>query len=406
ELLKKLNLEELKEIEFINATSIDAAIKNYSILEKSLREKLGISLSSNNAVDLVTCKKGCASKLLYQIKSAVAVKNSVKTKEEKLRILKLEQDYNKDESFFKDSLHNNDVFDVENFKRSRPNSASSYPASVDSVLPVLPKFQFNNPSKKEFNEQQHRYFSELLRSKLKRGDTINITKTDDNKKFNISEKPNELKKKKNFNIKQLKTINQPEPFFVDNSELNTFIPNKKREIPLWDDATTLQSLTDSTNSAKFPFSSDFNGTNNFKEKLKADKEKLLQKKNIEKINKFFDEVNDFESKLNSIKKTKALLTRKRSNNNKEFLLNPSIDDANNASKKEGEEIDDTKFQETNCFNVEKDEEEKDESDEIKRFLASKAGLDSISHLKTIRKNAPSSAETKSLLKKQLGNIRV
>ncbi|KAJ3204680.1 RNA polymerase II subunit A C-terminal domain phosphatase, partial [Clydaea vesicula] len=275
-----------------------------------------------------------------------------------------------------------------------------------AVLPVLPKFQFNNPSKKEFNEQQHRYFSELLRSKLKRGDTINITKTDDNKKFNISEKPNELKKKKNFNIKQLKTINQPEPFFVDNSELNTFIPNKKREIPLWDDATTLQSLTDSTNSAKFSFSSDFNGTNNFKEKLKADKEKLLQKKNLEKINNFFDEVNDFESKLNSIKKTKAMLTRKKSNNNKEFLLNPSIEDANNASKKEDEEIDDTKFQETNCFNVEKDEEEKDESDEIKRFLASKAGLDSISHLKTIRKNAPSSAETKSLLKKQLGNIRI
>ena len=69
EVLYKLELiDDLDE--YMSGTSLEASIKNYTLAERILKERLGITLSSNEAFDLIQGRAGCAAKLLYQIKGA------------------------------------------------------------------------------------------------------------------------------------------------------------------------------------------------------------------------------------------------------------------------------------------------------------------------------------------------
>lgn len=70
ELLHHLRLEDQFQRDYINASSVEAIIKNFTSLETSLRQKLGIKISSNTAYELIHSKQGCAAKMLYQIKSS------------------------------------------------------------------------------------------------------------------------------------------------------------------------------------------------------------------------------------------------------------------------------------------------------------------------------------------------
>src|SRR4051812_39804613 len=86
ELLSRLKLEDQLNTDFKNTSTIDAAVKNFSSIERVLREKLGINLTTNEAINLITAKQGCAAKLLYQIKSAIV--NNPQTTKEFLKISK------------------------------------------------------------------------------------------------------------------------------------------------------------------------------------------------------------------------------------------------------------------------------------------------------------------------------
>lgn len=65
ELLHKYDLQDNFVTAFSKADNPEAAVKNFALLERTLRDKLGISLSSNFAFDLIKCRTGCAAKLLY-----------------------------------------------------------------------------------------------------------------------------------------------------------------------------------------------------------------------------------------------------------------------------------------------------------------------------------------------------
>lgn len=83
QVLYKLKLNDDFHIDFVNSTTTDAAIKNYSSLERLLREKLGISLTAGDAIDLITAKQGSAAKLLHLIKCAHLQKTQITSIEEK-----------------------------------------------------------------------------------------------------------------------------------------------------------------------------------------------------------------------------------------------------------------------------------------------------------------------------------
>ncbi|KAI8807069.1 hypothetical protein BJ742DRAFT_854688 [Cladochytrium replicatum] len=71
ELLHKLDLHNDLHA-FSKLRSVDAAIRNYTLAERILRDKLGIRLSSTLTYGLIKAQNGCASKLLYEIKCALA----------------------------------------------------------------------------------------------------------------------------------------------------------------------------------------------------------------------------------------------------------------------------------------------------------------------------------------------
>ncbi|KAI8928765.1 hypothetical protein BC831DRAFT_447306 [Entophlyctis helioformis] len=72
EVLQKLHVHDQLAAGYVNSASLDALIKNYTSLERTLRQKLDIKLSSNYALDIINGKRGAAAKLLYQIKSSAA----------------------------------------------------------------------------------------------------------------------------------------------------------------------------------------------------------------------------------------------------------------------------------------------------------------------------------------------
>ncbi|KAI9355938.1 hypothetical protein DFJ73DRAFT_824011 [Zopfochytrium polystomum] len=55
--------------QFTNSKTMEASIANFTVIERILRDKLGIKLSPNAAFDLITAKPGSAARLLYQIKA-------------------------------------------------------------------------------------------------------------------------------------------------------------------------------------------------------------------------------------------------------------------------------------------------------------------------------------------------
>jgi hypothetical protein len=72
EILTKLELTDTFPEQFSKSLHPASFVKNYSLIERILKDKLNIQLSSNEAFDLIQGKTGCAAKLLYQIKSAHA----------------------------------------------------------------------------------------------------------------------------------------------------------------------------------------------------------------------------------------------------------------------------------------------------------------------------------------------
>ena len=71
EVLDKLDLQDDFPKKFSSGQTLESYIKNYTLVERTLSDKLGLKLSSNEAFDLINGKSGSAAKLLYQIKSAV-----------------------------------------------------------------------------------------------------------------------------------------------------------------------------------------------------------------------------------------------------------------------------------------------------------------------------------------------
>lgn len=72
EILFKLDLQDDYSEAYSRASTLEAYIRNYTHAERTLKDKLGIRISSNEAFDLIQGKSGCAAKLLYQIKSSHA----------------------------------------------------------------------------------------------------------------------------------------------------------------------------------------------------------------------------------------------------------------------------------------------------------------------------------------------
>ena len=68
-LLEKLGVEEEGCKKYVKSDAIDALIKNYCCLEQTLRQKLEVRLTSQQALDIINRQPGSAQKLLYEIKS-------------------------------------------------------------------------------------------------------------------------------------------------------------------------------------------------------------------------------------------------------------------------------------------------------------------------------------------------
>ncbi|KAI8909472.1 hypothetical protein DFJ77DRAFT_472693 [Powellomyces hirtus] len=133
-----------------DADHSDAVVRNWTIVERVLREKLGVVVGSSDACELVRARPGAAAKLLYQIKSAV-------------------------------SAHG---FGLPVVPTLPPNSAKvtasefadqrrlpSYPSSPRVASPVVASFVERN-TKKAFEEHEHEAFARLLRDKLAKETTL------------------------------------------------------------------------------------------------------------------------------------------------------------------------------------------------------------------------------------------
>jgi len=76
EILKRYELIDPKLFEslFYNGHSQEIAIRNYSLLETGLIQKLGLKLKANRVYDIIQGKPGEAAKLLYDIKNSIEIK--------------------------------------------------------------------------------------------------------------------------------------------------------------------------------------------------------------------------------------------------------------------------------------------------------------------------------------------
>ncbi|ORX79042.1 hypothetical protein BCR32DRAFT_294674 [Anaeromyces robustus] len=76
EILKQYEIIDKKMFEslFYNGNSQEIAIRNYSLLETSLIQKLGLKLKANRVYDIIQGKPGEAAKLLYDIKTYIELK--------------------------------------------------------------------------------------------------------------------------------------------------------------------------------------------------------------------------------------------------------------------------------------------------------------------------------------------
>ncbi|KAJ3047149.1 aconitate hydratase, partial [Rhizophlyctis rosea] len=71
ELLHRYGLQDDFSSSFVNAATPDATIRNFTLVGKTLTDKLGFQLSSDSVRDLVVGKSGAATQLLHQIKTVL-----------------------------------------------------------------------------------------------------------------------------------------------------------------------------------------------------------------------------------------------------------------------------------------------------------------------------------------------
>ncbi|KAI9197523.1 uncharacterized protein BJ171DRAFT_427982 [Polychytrium aggregatum] len=161
ELLNRFDLIELNN-QFSSTYSVESSIKNFTLLEKALREKLDIHLSSNEAYDLIQAKPGCAAKLLYQIKVALsrykAHPDAVRRSSLAASKAKASSavDGHVDSGYFMSPLD----ADI---------AEASYPSSPQDT--GVPTSVYPEPHPKRlYNEKEHEFFAEMLRSKLRNCD--------------------------------------------------------------------------------------------------------------------------------------------------------------------------------------------------------------------------------------------
>ncbi|KAK6091403.1 hypothetical protein MT418_8550 [Batrachochytrium dendrobatidis] len=158
ELLSKLQIHG-QSMTFVNSESVDALIKNYSLLEETLHSRLNIKLSSTYALDIINGKRGAATKLLYQIKSAL----------DELKLYNTTLKFDNHVTLacpkpLKNATHNK-TYSYQH--RELPNGdLISYPSSpAEQVNPLVPPIR---NAKHVYHQKEVKFFSEMLKAKLKR----------------------------------------------------------------------------------------------------------------------------------------------------------------------------------------------------------------------------------------------
>jgi len=76
EILKQYELIDKKMFDslFYNGNSNETTVRNYSLLESGLVQKLGLKIKANRVYDIIKGKPGEAAKLLYDIKTYIELK--------------------------------------------------------------------------------------------------------------------------------------------------------------------------------------------------------------------------------------------------------------------------------------------------------------------------------------------
>ncbi|TPX38066.1 adenylate kinase [Synchytrium microbalum] len=122
----------------------DACIRNFTALERTLRDKLGVKLSSKDAIDLIKARPGCAANLLLAIKTAL---NTQRTP----------------------TLPNAQSLGLSQTRSSLGSlEGEGSPQQQTRSLAI----KFDSDLKRKFAEKEHDFFAEMLRSKLKRTDSV------------------------------------------------------------------------------------------------------------------------------------------------------------------------------------------------------------------------------------------
>ncbi|TPX51313.1 adenylate kinase [Synchytrium endobioticum] len=119
----------------------DACIRNFTALERTLRDKLGVKLSSNDAMDLIKAKPGCAANLLLALRTALVTQRAPVVAPSKSPAL---------------------------LRGSSTSIVSGSPDTVPGGRSLVIKF--DSDARRKFSEKDHEFFAEMLKSKLKRTD--------------------------------------------------------------------------------------------------------------------------------------------------------------------------------------------------------------------------------------------
>ncbi|KAH6574351.1 hypothetical protein BASA62_002468 [Batrachochytrium salamandrivorans] len=209
ELLGKLKISLSDRDEFVDSNTIDALIKNYSALEKILRDRLDIKLSSNCALEIINGKQGAATRLLYQIKSSInEIQNSsIKVNANGHHLL---------------SNGGNSI----RTKAKKKTGTRSHQELLDEDLTSCPTIPLgdvailihnNHEGKRIYHSKEAEFFTDMLKSKLKRNQPIptnvpplprTLIKVEVNRKINHGEKHKASSNKCGTNTQDLKSSNR------------------------------------------------------------------------------------------------------------------------------------------------------------------------------------------------------
>ncbi|KXS16769.1 hypothetical protein M427DRAFT_30893 [Gonapodya prolifera JEL478] len=175
--------------EVANSSKPEVAIRNFTLLERILRERLGVKISSTFAFDIIHCKPGNAAKLLYQVKSALGrLAAQARTMEEPIEVSNIGKwDVPTDTYTASEIGHSEGRLDAaapakvdDEFIRpdSPAGGMSSHEHSMSSHRnervpvfgspPPLPPPTFPHPVQAAFLEREHAFFAERLKAKLRR----------------------------------------------------------------------------------------------------------------------------------------------------------------------------------------------------------------------------------------------